>query len=409
MLGTGWVRTVSGPVVSLAPTSEHRVSVTLPDGTVEVFDLLVSPTANLGSLDFTSVVGFEPRPGTLGTLEALGNPDLLIVSGGAEDGAASTTPRSRPTSRSSTATPPSRACGSRSRRTDGVKKVTDRNGNAVTFGPGGILHSDGTGIVFTRDAQGPDRARSPIPPGNVQSYAYDGNGDLVPTPTRPGPSRATRTTARHDLIEVRDPLGVRRTRNEYDETGRLISITDAAGQAITYTRDEAANVEIVTDRLGRPTRLVYDANGNVLRRERGVTIEGVLANATTTSAYDVQGNETSRVDPDGVRRDASFVDRAPVSLALDPSGLNLVTSFAFDVRQQITGTTDPAGRTAIFTYDAQGSLTSATLPGLGLHQFTSNAQGLPVEARNALGTRAVRTRDTSAVSYARKCSMRATC
>ena len=32
-----------------------------------------------------------------------------------------------------------------------MKKVTDPNGNAVTFGPSGILHSDGTGIVFTRD------------------------------------------------------------------------------------------------------------------------------------------------------------------------------------------------------------------------------------------------------------------
>ncbi len=85
VLGTGWVRTVSGPVVSLAPTSEHRVSVTLPDGTVEVFDLRLSPTANIGSLDFTSVTGYEPRPGTLGALEALANPDLLIVNGGAEE------------------------------------------------------------------------------------------------------------------------------------------------------------------------------------------------------------------------------------------------------------------------------------------------------------------------------------
>ena len=84
VLGTGWLRTVSGPTVSLAATAEHKVSVTLPDGRVETFDMVVSPTSNLGSLDFTSVTGFVPRLGTRGTLEVLGNRDLLILDGGAE-------------------------------------------------------------------------------------------------------------------------------------------------------------------------------------------------------------------------------------------------------------------------------------------------------------------------------------
>ncbi|MCC7114261.1 MAG: PASTA domain-containing protein [Burkholderiales bacterium] len=391
VLGTGWVRTVSGPVVSLAPTSEHRVSVTLPDGTVEVFDLRVSPTSNLGSLDFTSVIGFDPRPGALGTLEALANPDLLVVNGGAEDELVddSTLDTYQPKLWRYTTVDGTKIEVS---PTDGVKKITDRNGNEVAVGPGGILHSDGTGIVFTRDAKGRIVAVTD-PAGNVQSYAYDVNGDLVAHADPTGAVSRYAYDRHHGLIEVRDPLGVRRTRNEYDETGRLLSMTDAAGNAIHYTRDESANLEIVTDRLGRQTRLVYDANGNVLRRERGVTIEGMLVNAVTTSAYDAQGNETSRADPDGVRRDASFVGRTPVTLVRDPSGLNLVTSFTFDARQQITGTTDAAGRTASFAYDAQGSLTSATLPGLGLMQFTNDAQGLPIEARNALGTRAVRTRD----------------
>src|SRR5262249_56977460 len=77
VLGTGWVRSQSGAIITLSPTDAHKVSLTLPDGKVEEFDMQVSPTSGLGSLDATNVVGFAPRPDTLGTLEALANGSLL--------------------------------------------------------------------------------------------------------------------------------------------------------------------------------------------------------------------------------------------------------------------------------------------------------------------------------------------
>ena len=111
---------------------------------------------------------------------------------------------------------------------EGVKKVTDRNGNAVTFGPAGILHSDGTGIVFTRDAKG-RIVTITDPAGHVQSYAYDGNDDLVAHTDPTGALSRYAYDRRHGLIEVRDALGTSRVRNDYDDTGRLIRMTDAAG------------------------------------------------------------------------------------------------------------------------------------------------------------------------------------
>ena len=72
VLGTGWVRGQAGAVINLTPTDAHKVSVTLPDGRIEEFDMQVSPTSGLGALDFTNVVGFTPRAGTVGRLEALG-------------------------------------------------------------------------------------------------------------------------------------------------------------------------------------------------------------------------------------------------------------------------------------------------------------------------------------------------
>ncbi|MBK7333900.1 MAG: RHS repeat protein [Betaproteobacteria bacterium] len=393
VLGTGWVRNVAGPVVSLAPTSEHRVSVTLPDGTVEVFDMRVSPTANIGSLDFTAVTGFEPRPGALGTLEALANPDLLIVNGGAEEELVddSTLETYQPKVYRYTTVDGTKIEIS---PTEGVKKVTDRNGNAVTFGPSGILHSDGTGIVFTRDVKG-RIVTITDPAGHVQSYAYDGNDDLVAHTDPTGALSRYAYDRRHGLIEVRDALGTSRVRNDYDDTGRLIRMTDAAGNEINYAHDEGANTEIVTDRLGRQTRFVYDTQGNVLRRERGVTIEGVLVNAVTEFAYDGEGNPTSRSDPDGKRVVSSYVDRVPVSVSSDPSGLDLVTAYAYDPHRLLTGAVDPAGRSSSFGYDANGNLVSADLPGAPGLAFVNDASGQPVERRNALGTRAVATRDGS--------------
>ena len=391
VLGTGWVRQVSGPTVSLVPTSEHRVSVTLPDGRVEVFDMVVAPTANLGSLDFTSVTGFVARPGTRGRLEALANPDLLIVNGGALDELVDDTtldtysPRLyRYTTVEGTKIELGPAAG--------VTKVTDPNGTTVTFGPEGILHSDGSGIAFARDAKGRIVAITD-PNGGTQAYAYDGNGDLVEHVDATGASSRYAYDRRHGLIEAYDARGVRSMRNDYDDQGRLVSITDAEGHTITYGRTPGVDEEVVTDRLGRQSRYAYDAQGNVTRAERVVTIEGTPVLAVSTWEYDADGNETVRVDPDGLRREATFDNLVPTRVAFDPAGANLVSTYVFDARRLLGSATDPSGKTATFAYDANGNPTSASIPGAGTLTFVHDANGLPIERRNAMGTKVVSTRD----------------
>ena len=393
VLGTGWVRTVAGPVVSLVATAEHRVSVTLPDGRVEMFDMIVSPTSNIGSLDFTNVTGFQPRVGTLGKLEALGNNSLLIVSGGAEDELVDDysldtyNPQLyRYTTLDGTQIEISPG--------GGVKKVTDPNGNAVTFGSGGILHSDGRGIVFTRDAKDRIVAITDLL-GNVQTYGYDGNGDLV-THTNPvgGVSRFA-YDSQHGLIEIRDASGNRAVRNEYDASGRLVATIDADGKRVEFAHNLGGQEELITDRLGNINRVLYDANGNVLSSQQGVTIEGALVPAVTTMTYDGQGNETSRIDPDGRRRDATYSGVLPLTQVTDPGGLNLSTAYAYNARNDPTSATDAAGRSYTFAYDGNGNLTGLTTPMSGATTTLTNAQGQPVQATDALGTTAVLTRDAA--------------
>ena len=113
----------------------------------------VSPTSNLGSLDATTVTGFVPRPGTLGQLQALTNNSLPTLNGGVEDELVDDTTLNTydPQLYRYTAVDGTQID---IHRIDGVKRITDRNGNTVTFGPGGIVHSSGKGVTFTRDLQG---------------------------------------------------------------------------------------------------------------------------------------------------------------------------------------------------------------------------------------------------------------
>jgi RHS repeat-associated protein len=393
VLGTGWVRTVAGPLVSLVPTSEHKVSLTLSGGRVEEFDMIVSPTSNIGSLDFTNVTGFQPRAGTLGQLQALGNNSLLIVNGGAEDELVddSTLDTYSPNLYLYTTSDGTKIEIS---PTDGVKKVTDPNGNAVTFGPGGIQHSDGTGIIFTRDVKNRIVAITDAL-GNAQTYGYDANGDLVTHTNAVGGVSHFAYDRNHGLIDIHNALGARVTRNDYDASGRLIAITDADGKKITFDLDAAAQQEIVTDRLGNVNQVLYDANGNVLSTHQGVTIEGVLVAAVTTKTYDGQNNVTSIVDPDGRRTNSTYSAELQLTEVVDPTGLNLSSAFAYNAHKDVTSATDPGGRAFTFAYDANGNVTSLSTPLAGGATSVANAQGLPVQNRDALGNTTAMTRDAA--------------
>ncbi|MBE7454905.1 MAG: PASTA domain-containing protein, partial [Kofleriaceae bacterium] len=360
VLGTGWLRTQSGITSTLTARGPHKVSLTLPDGRVEAFDLQLAPTSGVGVLQSTRVAGFAPRPGTLGRLEGLDNPDLLVVNDGAEDVLVDDGTldvydprRFRYTTLDGTQID--------IHRTEGVKRIADRNGNSITIGPSGITHSAGPSVAFTRDAQGRITAIRDLN-GHTQSYAYDANGDLVAhTDAVGGVSRYT-YDRHHGLVDMRNAAGTRVTRNDYDASGRLVAMTDADGRQITFTHDDAANEEIVTDRLGRQTRLAYDANGNVTRQEKAVTIDGTLVSAVTTSAFDALGNETSTTDPDGRRIARAFDGLKPTTTAVDPAGLDLVSTFAYNARNDVTQAVDPAGRPTTFGYDASGNLTTYAFP-----------------------------------------------
>ncbi|MFO1311988.1 MAG: PASTA domain-containing protein [Burkholderiales bacterium] len=391
VLGTGWERTVSGPTVTLSPLSEHRISLTLSDGTVEQFDLVLSPTSNIGSLDFTRVTGIAPRAGTLGKMAYLGNPDLLIVDDGVRTVLLDDTTLDVFDPRLFRYTTID-GLVMEIDRIDGVRKVVDRNGNTVSYGPAGIVHSNGRSILFNRDAKG--RVVQVVDPdGRVFAYGYDDNGDLVRVVDPAGATSRYRYDARHNLIEIVDPSGRGGIRSEYDDAGRLVAVIDAAGKRVEFAHDLALRRETVTDRRGNLTTVEYDDDGNPTRQQAAVTIDGVLTASVVTMSHDARGNLTAYTDADGRSRTSTFDRVLPLTETADPGGLGLTTTYTYNGVSDPTKLVDPAGRSFDFVYDGSGNLTSATNPLTGSSTASFDGRGLVSERIDALGNHTRLTRD----------------
>ena len=136
----------------------------------------VSPTSGLGALDFSDLRRVHSAARDRGKLEALVENSLAILNAGTLDELVDINTLStynpqlyRYTTGEGTQI--------EIHVTEGVKKVTDLNGNTLTFGPNGITHSAGKGVIFTQ--RGEQITQITDPAGHIRSYAYDVNGDLI--------------------------------------------------------------------------------------------------------------------------------------------------------------------------------------------------------------------------------------
>ncbi|MFN8604310.1 MAG: RHS repeat-associated core domain-containing protein, partial [Candidatus Binatia bacterium] len=374
VLGTGWTKQSSGLAVQLVALDQHFVTVTLPDGKVEIFDLQLSPTSAPFALDFTNVVGFVPRPGTLGTLEGLDNPSLFVAPAGSEfelwdDNTFDTyNPRRfRYTALDGTSVVIDRI--------DGVLSSAEPNGNTLTIDAFGITHSSGRSITFVRDGDG--RITQMVDAkGQGQSYVYDARGDLRSHTSPVG--NVTRFTydRNHHLLDIVDPSGARIARNEYDDDGRLIATVDADGRRVEVTHDLGTRQEIVKDRLGHVTVFEYDAVGNVVRKTDAL-------GGVTAYTYDGADNLLTETDPLGRVASKTWDANRNLLSSTDVDG-NTTTS-TYDAHGRVLSTTDPDGRTTANVYDAKGNLTQVTDPEGGVTQHGYDASGNRTSTTDPLG------------------------
>ena len=288
----------------------------------------------------------------------------------------------------------------------GLESITDTNGNTITLGPGGIIHSAGKSVTFARDAQ--DRITTITDPmGNTIQYEYDFYGDLVSVTDQEGNTTQFTYNSSHGLLDIIDPRGITPARNEYDDEGRLIAIVDADGNRVEFTHNIGTRQEVVRDRLGNVTVYEYDDDGNVVSQTdalgnttsytydaRGNKLSETdpLGN-TTAYTYDAQDNMLSQTDPLGNRTDYTYNSRGQVLTTTDPLGN--VTTNTYDANGNLTSITDPLGNVTTHTYDAAGNLTSITDPLGNVTTYTYDAVGNMISQTDPLGSVTTYTYDSN--------------
>uniref|UniRef100_UPI0016857BDF RHS repeat protein n=1 Tax=Oscillatoria sp. FACHB-1407 TaxID=2692847 RepID=UPI0016857BDF len=259
-------------------------------------------------------------------------------------------------------------------RSGDLLKVTDLNGNSLTYTDAGVFSSTGQSITFERDAQG--RIVSVQDPMQEYiRYEYNAQGDLISVTDREqNTTRMEYNGERpHYLDRIIDPLDRPGVRNEYDEQGRLQFMVDAKGNPVEMSYDPTNSTQTVYDQLRNPTTYVYDERGNILTEidaegqvttraydednnvltETIITAESGPEGWTTTYTYDDQRNQLTQTN--ALNQTDYYTYNARGQLLTNTNSLGHTTSYTFDARGNVAFMTDATGYTIAYTYDRFGN------------------------------------------------------
>ncbi|MEO8751072.1 MAG: RHS repeat-associated core domain-containing protein [Casimicrobiaceae bacterium] len=342
--GLGWVVITQGLQNCVRPTGKRKVNVTLPDGRVERFEARNHQECGLGFVPPIEI-DFLPVGKTTSTLEIpAGDIPALLAQGGDLIDSGTALPWNPKRFRLTTL----ERFVYELDESFGIRKVTDPNGNTLTYDANGIVHSAGSSVAFTRDAQG-RIATITDPNGKRLTYAYDGAGNLATVTDRSNAQSVLKYDRLHTLTSYTDPRGVQLVRNEYDDQGRLVAQYDAAGAKIDLAaRDADAGKEVVKNRRGNTTSYEYDSIGNVTRMVDA-------ANGITSYTYDARGNEATVSDPLGHVTEKTFDSTDNPLTEKDPEGNTTGYTWTAGTRD-LTKIIDARGNETNIVYTVTGNL-----------------------------------------------------
>jgi RHS repeat-associated protein len=177
------------------------------------------------------------------------------------------------------------------------------------------------------------------PLGNIAETSYDGVG------------RAT--AVKRPAVEVYGQgTQATYTRSKYDAGGNVVETMDARGRVVVNEYDVFSRLIQTTDALGYETQFAYDKGGN-----RTSVTDGV--NNVTSFTYDAQNRVRTEVCP-GSQTLTYGYDKLNKTSRTDALGRQ--TTYAYDVRNRLTTVTYVSGvqGTRTYGYDAAGQLLSVT-------------------------------------------------
>jgi RHS repeat-associated protein len=237
--------------------------------------------------------------------------------------------------------------------------VTDAEGRPTRFvydDRGNVLSQDKTVTVdgvpvvsrIAREYDAADNEAAMVDPDGVRAEGIYVNGNLLEDIVDPAglALRTVRTyDARGEVLTVTNPAGDVMS-YDYDGRGNLTTLTDAAGTVTALSYDDGGRPTLAVDATGGRKRLAYDASGRVIREEQLDAAGVVLTRVDFT--HDANGNILTRAERQTVDGVLSL----------------LITRFAYDALNRLVATTDPLGGTTRTEYNAVGRQ-SASVDALG--------------------------------------------
>ncbi len=220
-------------------------------------------------------------------------------------------------------------------------------------------------IGYSYDAAG-NRTSMTTPWGNF-SYAYDANNRLIKLTNPQNRVFTFAYDAAGRRTQLNYPNGVQ-TSYTYDSAGQVLSINakrtsdQVVVSSVAYTYDAAGNRTSMTDWEGTHS-YGYDDLHRLTSAQHPATT--VLPVASETFSYDGVGNRLADAQIGGYTYDAAnrLIQNNRFAYAYDADGnltsktekaTNLTTTYGFDSKNTLVGTTLPDGTQWAYKYDVTG-------------------------------------------------------
>ena len=270
--------------------------------------------------------------------------------------------------------------------------ITDGNGNRVEMeydldNNSQILRDRrGNPTIYEYDSRGnvTHETNFPVINGTVQAVetvrAYDADSQMTSETLPDGTLNTFTYDVRGNITgDVRDSGGLNLTHSyTYDDAGRMLSHTDARGNARNWVYDVQGKLITRSDRIGYTWLNTYDGAGNRIRET------GPLGNYTLIE-YNAQGGVTAKE-----RYNSSDVRLRRMEYTYDANGNKLsqtvivsiggtptaaTTTYTYNANSQLLTQTDPLGHVTQMEYDAVGNRITE-IDGLGERtEYTYNVLG----------------------------------
>ncbi|MBI4744175.1 MAG: hypothetical protein HY776_05090, partial [Actinobacteria bacterium] len=228
--------------------------------------------------------------------------------------------------------------------------------------------SNTTEYEYDTNENYPTKITDPL--GNETKMAYDTVGnktdvwDAKASSTNGSPVKFT-YDALDRPVSIKDPK-TRTVSYQYDKVGNKVKTWDTKASSTTpqgsptiYTYNSYNLVESITDPTKNTVQNNYDKNGNLIKK----TVDPGNKNYIATLTYDAQNRLKTATEPRGNIDPALYTTTYKYDsdgnqkemIAKNKDGVDVVTKFDYNIKNQLTMITDPASQTITYEYDEVGN------------------------------------------------------